>query len=383
MEGCTLEGRSETLESSTRLDTRLSHRSFAFRWSLRLSACLALAAVLTGPAPAFAATAAQAKAAQARAAQQAAKQAKQAKQAKAAQTQAAPPGGPGRPPPSSAPGLRSGTATAPAYVSPGGSELPTPTTQYNLTFNIGQPGRSGCLVCHSDKNLQKLTAGREKSFYISEAVIDQSAHRNVPCTGCHLDFNFQSPHGKASIGFRDVAGLSCRNCHARDYGLYQAGVHGSRLRGNTKSPTCSDCHGAHDIGYITKSPMAAASLHKRGFLVCGRCHQRYWDNYSDYYHGIAYKNGAQDAPACWQCHRSHDIYNSKNPLASTNPANLAMTCGACHGGTQRGFLTYTPLIHTSGSVRQAIPVLGYYEAIRVWIASTLQSIFGGIRSIFG
>lgn len=270
-----------------------------------------------------------------------------------------------------------------AQQNAGAGRPATGPESFNLTFSLGQRGRSGCLVCHSDKNLQKHSAGRQRSFYISEEVIDASAHAAVSCLGCHLDFNFTTPHGKAAAGFRAVAGLACRNCHARAYDLYRRGVHGTRLRNNPKAPTCADCHGAHDIGSVTKDPQARLALHGRGWEVCGRCHQRYWNNYNDYYHGAAYRRGAPDAPACWQCHRPHDVYRAKQVESAVNPQNLAVTCGVCHEGVGKGFLAYTPLIHGSETLRGRNVVLRYYERVRASVGQVFAAIARQVRAVFG
>ena len=325
MEGCTLEGLWRTPESSTRTYSRVAQRRSTPRWAWWVPALLAFVtstigavAVLPGP-PALA---------------------------------------------------QQGGFPAP----PAGTAQKSVGGPFDLTFNIGQQGRSGCLVCHSDKNLTKLSAGRQRSFYIAEETIDRSAHRTVSCLGCHLDFNFTAPHGKVVADYRVTAGLACRNCHARSYNLYQQGIHGSRLRGNTKSPTCSDCHGSHDIRSISKEPQARAELHARGLQVCGRCHQRYWDNYNDYYHGQAYKRGAPDSPACWQCHRAHDIYNSGKLESATNTESLALTCGACHAGVRPDFLDYTKLVHQGGAVRRTNVVLRYLDEFRVRVAQLVRAV---------
>lgn len=265
----------------------------------------------------------------------------------------------------------------------GRANEPTVSSTFDLSFSIGKQGRTGCLVCHSDKNLTRMAAGRQRSYYISDESIRKSAHRDVSCLGCHIDFNFRAPHGAKAASFRVVAGLSCRNCHARAWGEYQQGVHGSRLRDNPRSPICSDCHGAHEIGSLSKDTSAREALHRQGYQVCGRCHQRYWDNYSDYYHGAAYRQGAKDAPACWQCHRPHDIKRSKDPDAAVNKAHLPETCGACHEGVRPGFLDYTKLVHSSEQVRRTNVVLRYYDGVRNAVAGALGALVEALRSVFG
>jgi hypothetical protein len=219
---------------------------------------------------------------------------------------------------------------------------------FDLTYNLGEQGRSGCLVCHSDRNLERLSSGRLISFYIDQAMIARSAHRNVNCIGCHQDFSY-STHGRSKLDYRTIASLSCRSCHGAEWNLYQQGVHGKKGK---QYPTCADCHGSHDIGLITKDPLARLRLHQSGYQVCGRCHQAYWSGYDDYYHGAAYKRGAPDAPSCWQCHRAHDIYPSKFIGSATNPSRIGSVCSVCHTGVQKQFSAYSTAVHGFARLRR-------------------------------
>ena len=61
-------------------------------------------------------------------------------------------------------------------------------------------------------------------------------------------------------------------------------------------PLCGDCHApSHEIEMLTDNPEAKARMRANGYEICGRCHEEYWDNYFDYYHGAAYQAGAVDA----------------------------------------------------------------------------------------
>jgi hypothetical protein len=73
--------------------------------------------------------------------------------------------------------------------------------------------------------------------------------------------------------------------------------------------------------------------------VCSKpgCHEKDWATYDDYYHGAAYKKGATDSPSCWDCHGAHDVQAVKSPDSKISAENLGKTCGACHKGSDAEF----------------------------------------------
>ena len=106
--------------------------------------------------------------------------------------------------------------------------------------------------------------------------------------------------------------------------------------------------------------------------MCGRdgCHADYWDNYDDYYHGAAYKAGAPDAPACWECHGTHTILRSTERYAPTNTDNLGEQNSCARPGCHieaSGLSSYVPLIHRRAKSVQSNPIY-----------SRLSRVFGGL-----
>ncbi len=275
-----------------------------------------------------------------------------------------------------------GSSAATLYVSPGtGSTAATAT--YDLNFTLPTAGKSGCMVCHGDRNLVRVQNGITVSMWISPAMLASSAHANTQCTGCHLDFAYTVPHpASANEAWRDVAKAACKNCHQAAYTAYTSGVHspapstdGTRpvatTSGVTRLPLCGDCHGSHDIQKLKGNPAGQEALHASGKEVCGNCHQDYWDNYNDYYHGAAYKNGAPDAPVCWQCHKAHDVLPSSNRLSSVNQANLVETCSQCHlNEPNEAYTSYSQAIHHKSELVAANPLVAFWRqtmnTIRSW-----------------
>lgn len=250
-----------------------------------------------------------------------------------------------------------------------------PAFAATVDFTIGIPGKTGCLVCHGDSKLTQLES--KKSLYISESEMLASVHKDVPCTKCHTDFDStaasQSHQGLKSDP-RKVAGLSCKNCHehASQLKVYNKSAHGRlALSGDTNAPTCADCHGSHGIQSFKKNKVYKAQFRMEAMKVCGKCHKDYYDSYSDYYHGRAYKMKAEDAPTCWDCHGTHEIMAAKNPESKVFKANLPKTCGQCHPDSRASFALFGKLIHGRPTVFNNNIVIKYKDKLLSWFNGTV------------
>lgn len=210
----------------------------------------------------------------------------------------------------------------------------------------------GCNACHGDENLTKTSNGAPKSFQV--VGVDDSAHRDLSCQKCHMDYEYEDAEAPTPI-WQVNAGIACANCHAdpTTWGddvdraahnkemveKYNASVHADQINdGNLESATCSGCHGGHYIKTLD-TEFARRELHGGAYRMCARCHLDEYDSYDDYYHGAAYKQGALDAPACWDCHGAHGILPSSDPESAMSDENKGDTCGTegCHSGSGESF----------------------------------------------
>ena len=225
------------------------------------------------------------------------------------------------------------------------------------------PG-NGCQACHGNPNLTKFSGGVIKSYQVTG--IDASAHRDITCTQCHVDFTYgpTAPTPKTKL-WNVNAGMACGECHdhSKAKAAYDKSIHAEAIaKGDLTSATCGSCHGGHAIPR-TDTEEASMSVHASSYQMCGKCHTEYYDNYSDYYHGAAYKNGAEDAPACWQCHDYHGIQPKADAASSVNAANLAATCGSgpCHEqhgtATEEFTRNAADMIHGKAKARLENPIL--------------------------
>jgi hypothetical protein len=189
----------------------------------------------------------------------------------------------------------------------------------------------GCLACHGSENLLKSTPEGVVSFHVTG--LEDSAHADLTCPQCHIDFAYDKPSPPTPLWNVNV-GMACVNgaCHDHDDQVeaYTASVHGAAVAaGDYTSATCGSCHGGHTIARLD-TEAALTALYFASEEMCAGCHEDRWDNYGDAYHGAAYKRGADDAPACWDCHPAHEALPSSDPKSSTHPAKIAATCASCH-----------------------------------------------------
>lgn len=263
---------------------------------------------------------------------------------------------------------------------------------WNLDWTLPTAGKSGCLVCHADKNLVRIIDGKTVSLWVSTEVLENSAHRNVPCTECHVDFAYKTPHDTVVQNgpeWKAVAKLACKNCHRDAFTDFANSAHSPSGRpGETSTvgtpessapgkprPLCGDCHGGH--GIPSKTDTAAMEVvHSSGLAMCGGCHEDKASTYSDYYHGAAYKRGAQDAPACWQCHNTHLVLPTIDRRSWTNEINLVDTCGQCHTGLNEEYTSYAQIVHRKEATLNQNPVVAVAHSARQAISNAFYQVIG-------
>jgi len=269
---------------------------------------------------------------------------------------------------------------------------------YELDFTLPTEAQSGCLVCHGDPALVRVVDGETVSYYIDPETIAESAHASEQCVGCHIDFAYTAPHENAD--WQVTAKSACRNCHETQSVDVGTGMHRSAVETVTPTtgdgapttgaepssetspaprPLCGDCHGSHDISALTtdtpEAREAQAVMHRDGWEICGRCHQDYWDSYADYWHGAAYKQGALDAPACWDCHGWHEVIPSDELSSPVNESHLVETCGqeGCHDGVDENYVDYAGFIHGRQELTSETPIYQAIDAVKDWF----DGLFGG------
>ena len=159
----------------------------------------------------------------------------------------------------------------------------------------------------------------------------------VGCTLCHQNVPF--PHAAA-----DVPPVECSFCHSTEAQLHGQSLHGqAAARGDPLAPSCSGCHGGHDI---RRSADPTSPTNKMNVpLLCGGCHRegapvartrdipqdRILQNYSMSIHGDGlFRAGLIVTAVCTSCHTSHNILPHTDPRSSISRDRVATTCTQCH-----------------------------------------------------
>ncbi|NTU71270.1 MAG: hypothetical protein HGB10_05575 [Coriobacteriia bacterium] len=307
--------------------------------------------------------------------------------------------------PSSAPATQASVpaTSAGVVVSPPTTITPEPRTTpsrtasatYDLSWTLPTAGKSGCTVCHSDVDLVRVQSGQTVSLYVNTEILEQSAHKGVPCTGCHIDFAYKVPHANVTQdgqAWRATAKAACKNCHSNSYADYTSSAHSpSGTPGDASAtvgapdssapgmpkPLCGDCHGGHSIP-ASNNVEAVNALHLSGLEMCGKCHTKITGSYNDYYHGSAYKMGAPDAPACWDCHGTHRVLPASDRDSTVHEDRVIETCRECHADPRDGYIGYRDLVHGKQAVLDANPVYSVIKSAQ----EAVGSAFGSFKELF-
>ncbi|HVP37155.1 MAG TPA: cytochrome c3 family protein [Terriglobales bacterium] len=213
-----------------------------------------------------------------------------------------------------------------------------------------------CAKCHEDQklaskyqNLPQPVVLKAYENSVHGMAVEKHGLLAAPvCTDCHGAHEMrpvddpESPVNKVNLAH------TCAKCHAGIYNVYEQSIHGTSLaKGILDSPTCSDCHGEHDITEVRdpSGKVSPTNIPK----TCSACHsaerivKKYgllpvaYDTYLNSFHGIAHKYGEMVVADCSSCHGYHDILPSSDPRSSINPKNIPQTCGKCHKGASENF----------------------------------------------
>jgi len=212
-----------------------------------------------------------------------------------------------------------------------------------------------CLSCHLDNAEIRSRMNTTRAFI---AAYDMSAHgsalrkgngKSANCVDCHGSHEMEKSFDPKSPTFRGHIPAVCAKCHHDISKEYQASIHGVALaKGAKDSPSCTDCHGEHDIKNV-KDPTADVSPSNVSARICSPCHgslaltERYGlssgkvASYEASFHGLALRGGQKEVANCASCHGVHNIRPSSDPASTIHKTNLAATCGHCHPGATEAF----------------------------------------------
>ncbi|HJW32393.1 MAG TPA: cytochrome b/b6 domain-containing protein [Holophagaceae bacterium] len=201
-----------------------------------------------------------------------------------------------------------------------------------------KPAPVKCATCHAGQ--AKAYAGSVHGIARKKGMTDAAT-----CASCHGPAHEVTPKAEADskIAKKNLAD-TCGSCHsnpeflakhkipfAKPVEAYKHSVHGKAVaRGEDSAPSCSDCHGYHDI-LASRDPKAAVNR-ENVTGTCGNCHSDVKSAYDESVHGKAVAAGFKGAPVCTDCHGEHAILAPAEAGSLVNASRVSTaTCGRCHG----------------------------------------------------
>lgn len=200
-----------------------------------------------------------------------------------------------------------------------------------------------CRDCHGEQTSQLNDSIHGKAL--------AAGNENAPlCTDCHNPHSQQpvrDEKGKTTLTGRYEIPQTCARCHSQVFDQYAQSVHGMGIvkDNNPDVPTCTDCHGVHQIGDPT-----AAQFRLRSPEMCSNCHTNkevmakygistdVMNTYVSDFHGTTVTLFGKTSPdqltnkaVCYDCHGVHDISRTDDPVKGLQvKENLLLTCKRCH-----------------------------------------------------
>jgi predicted CXXCH cytochrome family protein len=231
------------------------------------------------------------------------------------------------------------------------SDYPHPDVTAKSVHDFSVESNVSCKDCHEEQfsNVQDS---------IHQRALDEGKENAPLCSSCH------NPHTQGRIIGTESKQLTisarlhipetCAQCHSDKYEQYKASVHGKALteEGNVDVPTCTDCHGVHNIQDPT-----TASFRNTTPALCADCHDNaeimdkygistnVLETYVADFHGTNVKLFGDQSPdeptnkaVCTDCHGVHDIAKVDNPETGIAlRENLLVKCQRCHPDATANF----------------------------------------------
>lgn len=252
-----------------------------------------------------------------------------------------------------------------------------------------------CIRCHENQRLTDQNAKLPRPAVIK--AYENSVHgyallvkgnKNAPaCVDCHGSHSFLPADQPESPIYKAHIAKTCGNCHKEIAETYSGSVHGAALgQGVLESPTCTTCHGEHDI----RPPSDTTSRVSPGHVVktCSDCHASgklvakfglkpdRIATFKESFHGAAGELGDTRVANCSSCHGVHNIYPQSDPRSTINAANIETTCGQCHKDLPPDFAKAS--VHTTATERSSGGEF-FVRKFYIWFISLLVLGFVGYR----
>lgn len=244
-----------------------------------------------------------------------------------------------------------------------------------------------CRECHAEQYQTTLDSVHQKAL----AAGNTNA---AVCTDCHNPHTQTRLHdestGQLLAEARVAIPQTCAQCHSTIFDAYESSVHGAALeQGDPNVPTCTDCHGVHDIQdpsvntFRNSIPALCADCHTDESLM-----QQYGlstnvlDTYVADFHGTTVKLFEESFPdqptnkaVCTDCHGVHDIMRTDDPQAGiAHKENLLVKCQQCHPDATTASFTDSWMSHYEPSP-QAFPLVYF---VNLFYKIFIPLVLGGM-----
>ncbi len=213
----------------------------------------------------------------------------------------------------------------------------------------------GVMERHEDVPSPEMIRAYEHSTH-GRALLEGGISTAPACIDCHGSHSTLPSDDPSSPVFKKEISTTCGKCHGSTATAYNESVHGKALGlGILESPTCTDCHGEHDIlsKLDPESHVYSINISK----TCSDCHESEsliakfglksdrLETFEESFHGIGVELEDTRVANCASCHGVHDIFSQSDPRSTINAANIEKTCGECHHDLPADFARGT--VHTS------------------------------------
>ena len=234
-----------------------------------------------------------------------------------------------------------------------------------------------CGRCHGDEAIIKrgrIEIGNVVDLFRDsihgKALIKSGLSVAPTCSDCHGSHDIRGKRDPASKVFRNTIPNTCSSCHEGIGREYWDSVHGEQVaKGSPLAPVCTNCHTAHEI---RRSDVEGWKLEV--IKECGTCHEHSLETYRDTFHGQVTALGYARVASCADCHGAHNVFPKADPRSMVSDANRVATCQRCHAGATPSFAKFDP--HADPENRERNPLLFY-------TAQFMKMLLLGVFSFFG
>lgn len=196
---------------------------------------------------------------------------------------------------------------------------------------------STCGECHDTAAVRRF-----RSSVHGSGLLRSGLSVAPSCSSCHGSHDMAKVKEAASKVSGEHITQTCGECHTFIAARWKTSRHGELYFKGTpeeksKAPLCKDCHSGH----ATFDPTVNGN-HLLMVAACEKCHEKQSKSYRNSFHGKATKLGYGLAATCADCHTPHEMLPEKDVRSSVNPAHLKTTCERCHPGANENFVMFMP-----------------------------------------